>query len=373
MTLRVAPCRRQDIPALLEFIGTHFPTSPLKADQGFFDWRFGKNPAGSALESTYLVLWSNDEIVGQLATIADHIWCGDRWHDAIWIVDLMLRSDHRSGDGALMLFRAVGDLRPVVLATGVSPHLTRLYRALGWRRKSIGRVCFAPLRPSAIVRRSLSGRSRRIFDLPAVARTVDSLASLSFAFRRLVRGRSSRVVVSATAGLHFDVDALQSRALRTFQVTSFRGPSYLEWKFTDRPFGELTFLAARSGSTVTGYLVIKWMERDGIPWGEVADYLCSADDLATFEALMLNAERSARLRGVGFIRARVSLSRHLAILRPPLWLARRKTVEDDVFLRCQDPELLRQLLVAEWHLTGIAADRVDYGRDEPTSHAHSRS
>jgi hypothetical protein len=169
----------------------------------------------------------------------------------------------------------------------------------------------------------------------------------------------------------FDVawDADLERLTRRCGVTEQRTAAILNWRFVERPVGRYEIFVLRTpGGSLQGAVVLKWMARaSAARWIEVADYLVDPDDAAGLSALIPAGLLDAGAAGVDIVRFRLSRPEHRSLLRAPLWIEHARPVTDELFVYSSDAELLEALRASPWHLTALAGDRLEPGRDEWTA------
>jgi len=368
--MEIQPLQPRQLPTLLEFLQRQFPDQPLKSDERYFRWRFEHNPLGSTLDS-YLLVWEHDRIVGQMATLPDRIWDGHTWHDARWLVDLIIDTEHRGSLASLRLFQALMQKHSLLLATGAGGHMLKLYQALGWQTMPLAETYFLPLRPSRLLHiAAASGRQARP---PVWMRPVLGASNLTLPLVHRARNswqRSSSFPVQFAESVKQSADQLCQlidRLQPALACTNYRSGEILRWKLDQRPVGDHDLLLARSANhdQLAGFLAVKWMHRQDIAaWGDVVDYLVDPDEPDLFPKLLDKLQRAAVARNVDFVRFRLSDAQHQHRLGRRWWVRRTSPVSDAVFLRAQDAELAQRLSSRPWHLTALASDRADYGGDE---------
>lgn len=363
--LRYAPRYHDE---LLAFLGRVFALYPHKSEQPYFEWLFTRNPLGSSL-GTYLLLVDGERVVGQIATLRDCVRVDGAWHDCVWIVDLIVDPAFRGGPGVLRLFREAMRGSEIVFTTGVDASILRIFEALRWTRRSVTRAKFAVLRPSSLVALAdghggvRAGAAMRSA-LAVADRLLPVAQRLGAGARRLASHGGLHVEEVPRFGPALDDDI--ARLTEQYDVAAFRSAALLNWKFTERPVGRQQLLVLRASSgAVRGMMVLKWMVRPSVArWIDVADYLTAPGDLAAVRRLAAEAVARAGACGFDFVRMRLSWPEHARALRRPAWVDHTRPVTDDVFFTSRDPRLRDALASSPWHLTALAADRVDTGRDE---------
>ena len=355
--------------SLLEFIGRVFPEYPHKSEPAYFDWMFGGHPLGSSL-GTYQLLVESDRVVGQIGTMRDRLRIGGDWYPCLWIVDLVIDPAFRGGLAARQLFKRAMSCAPVVMATGVASHVVPIYNGLGWRRLTFTRARYSVLRPTGLL---------------ALAGTTEGAPPIAEPVRRVVLPIADRVLPllnrAGAAAWGVAHGTLQVEAVPRFLeswdediaalteqcgVTQYRSAAVLNWKFVTRPVGQHRLLVLRTRTRgLRGMIVLKWMSRASVArWLDVADYLVAPSDPAGFRSLARAAVAAAAETRVDFVRFRLSHPAHVPLLRSPIWLDHTRPFNDDVFVFAADRQLLDSLQSASWHLTALASDRNETGRDE---------
>lgn len=341
---------------LQEFLQKCYPRSKFKADWNYFAWRFRNRPEGSSLDS-YLLLLEDGKVAGQAGALRDRLWIGSRWHEVVWIVDLMVAPEHRNSLGAAQLVIAMKRLSPVVLVTGAGPHLRRFYESLGFRRVSVNRTLYLPLHPGKIggklglgwCKSGLLSFADRV--LPGLFRQLANVKTWAWSFRAVDSGdRVLRKLLSSLEGC--------------MGITSPRYPATLRWKYEDRPYGrhELVLAEDRRGRA-RAFGALRWFDRKGENrWIDLADFLVAPGDRASIRALAWETVRRGGMDGADFVRFRCPRSVKRALGR--FWLDRTRECVDEVFFWARDPVLGVEFSRGPFHLTGSVSDRTDFGSDE---------
>jgi hypothetical protein len=356
---------------LADFLSRQFPTSPLKADRRYFEWRFGHSPFGPSYPSAYWLLVEGNDVIGQLGAIRDRLIVQGRVHSCVWLVDLVIAPEHRGGIGLLRLFQHAMSDHDLVLTLGARRGMARFYEALGWKTVATLRTAVLPIRPG---RSSSFFLQQRDSALPVVRRATTTIAvPIDGALARLHRLRTatflrlnSSIDVSPLARFDRETDDLIRDVSPTLGVATERSARQLHWKFLDRPVGEHFTLAARKRGSgeLQGYVVVKMMERANFRWADLADILWRPEQEVILRALTAAAVREGVIRDADFFRIRLSSTEHLRQFRRPIWFSQTPTLTDEVLAYSSSPAMLEQLKAARWHLTPVVSDRADYGADE---------
>jgi hypothetical protein len=353
---------------LLAFLGRAFAEYPHKSLPAYFDWMFGGNPLGSSLDA-YMLLLEDDRVIGQMGTMRDRLRINGEWVDVRWVVDLNIDPAHRGGLGARQLFKRAMASARVVLATGVATHVLPIYEGLGWTRLSPVRSRYCVFRPSRLlaIARATERAPSASPSLLRLLRVADHvLPAASRAQAALLRLSRNGTPVHEVVRFESAWDADIRRLLEVCGVTEDRSVALLNWRFVERPLGRhRIFVLPSRDEGVRGMMALKWMARAPVArWLEVADYLVAPDDGAGFRRLADHVVAVAAASGLDFVRFRVSHPTHVGLLRRPVWLDHTRPINDDVFVFTREHDLLTALRSSPWHLTALASDRNETGRDE---------
>jgi hypothetical protein len=368
-SLQVRVLELQQRDALFAFLQRTYQHHPLKSDPTYFEWLFAGNPSGSSLGTYCLLVTEHDHIVGQIATLRTRMRIAGAWHECLWICDLYIDSDFRGGVGVRRLYKRVMGSAPIVLATGVNASTLPIYDALGWTRLQVSHSRYHVLRPTRLAALA-RGRGNDVA-IRGLAQTALRMADQVVPLAGRAYAGSLRL---ATSGLpleevkRFDPrwDADLERLAAECGVTEYRDAATLNWRFVERPVGrQQIFVIPTAGGGVRGMLVLRWLHAPGLArWIDVVDYLVSPDDSLAFRRLTAQATWLAAAHELDFVRFRLSLPSHVALLRRPAWVDHTRPITEDVFFVSQDPGLLEAVRSTPWHLTALASDRSETGRDE---------
>ena len=365
--MKIVPYNAAYRDSLFGFLRRAFPAYPRKYEPAYFDWMFSRSPLGSSLD-TYQLLIENDRVVGQIGTMRNRLYLGGAWVDSLSIVDLNIDPAHRGGLAARQLFKRAMASARLVFATGVAAHVVPIYDGLGWKRLTFTQSRYSVLRPSRLLAlaRTTEGAPAVSAPLRGVLGIADVVVPLARRAASIALGHRSTARVEEVAQFDPASDRQLLSLTERYAITEFRSAALLNWKFVDRPIGRHRILTLRSSARdLNGMLVLKQMERAGVArWIEVADYLVAPDDAAAFRSLMDACLAIAAQERVDFVRMRLSHADHVSHLRRPAWFDYTRPFNDDVFVYSREPELLASAERGPWHLTALASDRSETGRDE---------
>lgn len=354
--------------SLIAFLRRAFADYPHKSEPDYFDWMFSRNPLGSSL-GTYQLLVNDDCVVGQMGTMRDRLRIGGEWLDCLWVVDLVIAPEFRGGLAARQLFKRAMASAQVVLASGVTTYTVPIYKGLGWKRLMFTRSRYGVFRPTGLLALARTTEAAPVLAEPLrrALRVADRVLPMIRRAGALTFGAAKRsLVVEEVTRFDPAWDEDIARLVDQCGVTEFRNAALLNWKFVDRPVGRHRILIIRAKPDgLRGVIVLKFMARPSIArWLDTADYLVAPDDAAGFRCLARAALNVAGESRVDFVRLRQSHPAHVGLLRPPVWVDYTRPINDDVFVFAADRQVLAQLESEPWHLTALASDRNETGRDE---------
>jgi len=366
--MQVRAAHPDDIPRLLPFLAEVFPEAPLKSREDYFRWRFCENPH-AADGQHYWIAEQEGQIIGQLAGWPDRLRAGGHWQRCCWLVDLIVAEQHRGGLAALRLFQQAMRMQKLLLTSGAGEHLTALYEQLGFARLNPQASMYLPIRPSCLLRmagRSSTSQQRSRWQHFA-ARAADYIAPPLQRIRRRMAYPHRRAAFPIAPDEE-RISRLIDREVEQLGITNDRSQEVLRWKYLSPPVGRRLCLGCRTGgeagSGLDGYAAAKYFRRGDVArWLEVVDYVVADErHLAALGALTAAVVEAAL--PLDFVRFRLSNPVHRDWLRARGWIDRTRPVVDDLFAYSSDTDLLEDLSRERWHLTSLAGDRADYGRDE---------
>jgi GNAT superfamily N-acetyltransferase len=99
-----------------------------------------------------------------------------------------------------------------------------------------------------------------------------------------------------------EADHLWKKVADGYRVALVRDAGYLNWRYVENPDHYWSLGLAHNGALV-GIIVMTMTIRRGIRVGEIVDYVCAADDLATFRLLVHAAVADLEERGCALCQA----------------------------------------------------------------------
>jgi GNAT superfamily N-acetyltransferase len=133
-----------------------------------------------------------------------------------------------------------------------------------------------------------------------------AVGAVADAVRRLVPRRPFRLPrgyeVRPMTIFGEEVDQLWNKVADGYRVALVRDADYLNWRYVENP-DHYWALGLDHNGTLVGIIVITTTIRRGIRVGEIVDYVCAADDLATFRLLVRVAVADLKERGCALCQA----------------------------------------------------------------------
>ena len=254
-------------------------------------WQYEENPNCPPEGPEIWVAKENGKVLGQYATMPVRLKVLGRVLRASWGMDVMVGPHlQRKGIGS-RLFLYWDQQVEASLGLGLSLASYTLFRKLDW--EDVGPVpCYSKV---------LDGRrllERRLGSTPAraLAPLVSTFLWLVFPERR-TRGKKPTEVRPLAGAFDEGYDALWERVAPAFDFVAERTSSYLEWKYHLVPYVAYDVLEARRDGELTGFVVLRTTERNGVKLALLVDLFAHPDDKAAIGALLDGAFAWARDKG----------------------------------------------------------------------------
>jgi GNAT superfamily N-acetyltransferase len=237
---------------LLIFLRTAYADNPRMSDVSFWDWHFLENPY---IEADNLPVWiakDDNEIVGQLAATPVKLKVGNAEKSAIWILDLVVRTDYRKRGLAKKLVAEAEAFCPLRLGMNTAEqHSTALLEGLGWTM--FGKVprYNKLLYPGEALREISRIKIARRFANAVFAPLRPSFKDNDFEknLRRIEKFDAS-----------FDELWRESAAQWTCAVV--RETVFLNWQYVNQPGKKYDILACYENEKLLGYAVLYFRKAD---------------------------------------------------------------------------------------------------------------
>jgi len=286
-------CRRTEAerPALEAMYVDVFGQKAADDSRARWRWQYEENPNCPPEGPEIWVAKENGRVLGQYATMPVRLKVLGRTLRASWGMDVMVGPNlQRKGVGS-RLFLYWDRQVEASLGLGLSVSSYTLFKKLDW--EDVGPVpCFsAVLDARALLSRRVGGGAAAL-----LAPIAHLLLWLVFPKRRTKRG--DRVAVGkAEEPFGADYDALWERVAPAFDFIAERTARYLEWKFRKVPHVAYDVFEARKNGELTGYVVLRATERNGVKLALVVDLLAEPEDKETIGKLLDHAHTWAREHG----------------------------------------------------------------------------
>jgi hypothetical protein len=258
-----------------------------------WDWRCDGNPftASAGGPAAYLLLL-DAELVGLADGFRVKMWMGGEVCDGEALGDWLVRPSLR-GRNLWQRALAIAPGREVVKApvlfgwTRLPPRVGIRVGVLDTPLKPLVRI----LNPGSMLRHLM--RSASLKTLGAGAATAARLLSSSLRPRsRIGDGKIIRL-----SSFDDRIDSLWERARRHDKAMVVREHRYLNWRYRDRPDASYLLYGLERGATLDGFLVARKSVYEGMPWGNLVDFLAAPDDFAALSTLIEAAVDDLRSLG----------------------------------------------------------------------------
>ena len=285
-------CRRSENerPALETMYAEVFGEKAASESRARWRWQYEENPNLPPEGPEIWVAKENGRVLGQYATMPVRLKVLSRILRASWGMDVMVGPNlQRKGIGS-RLFLYWDQQVEASLGLGLSLASYTLFRKLAW--EDVGPVpCYSKvLDPRALLQKRLG---------PTAGRALTPLLAIYLRLvhpERRTRGAES-VEVRPLEGPFGDAyDALWERVAPAFDFIAERTAPYLEWKYHLVPYVDYDVLEARRDGVLTGFVVLRMTERNGVKLALLVDLLAHPEDKPTVGALLDAALTWARAR-----------------------------------------------------------------------------
>lgn len=240
MALDFRFARLDEYPAISLFLHEYWAQNHVYCRQrDLFDWTFRRSEHWEPDSYSFAVAEDKGELAGILGGIPFNFNQFGRTSNGMWIVNYVIRPDHRKGSAALQLlsqFRKP-EFNPVI-AFGINPATTAIYRVLR------GQVLDEIPRHFMV----LPGAEDRMAGLLRIAYpdwTAERARDLASAF--VVRGLPQpSAETSPLIPRTWDAEEWPAIAERT--IGAARDSAYLTWRYRKHPIFEYRFITCRDGN-----------------------------------------------------------------------------------------------------------------------------
>ena len=246
MALDFRFARLDEYPSISAFLHEFWAQNHIYCrERSLFDWTFRRSDQWPADSYSFCVAEDNGELAGILGGIPFRFNKFGATSNGMWIVNYVIRPDHRKGSAALQLlsqFRKP-EFNPVI-AFGINPATSAIYRVL--RGQVLDEI------PRHVM--VLPGAEDRMANVLQTAYpdwTADRAREMADAF--VVRSVPNvKVETSHVIPKSWDSNEWPAIAERT--IGAARDGAWLNWRYRKHPLFEYRFIAAREGD-LTGLAV----------------------------------------------------------------------------------------------------------------------
>jgi hypothetical protein len=286
------PEDRAQLFALLERVWGRGVSAQLEA---VWDWRTANNPWSIPGIPAALVMERGGRIIGAITNTATRLKAGDQVVRALWAGEFATDPDHR-GHGHSVARRERNLPLPLL---GAPNAVSRpVLKAFGFVDVHTLDTRVRILRPERLLEhragRAVSAAAGWLW---AAARRLAALVS-----------RPPRDGVRVQPLERFDArfDAFWERVAPGYEAIVVRDARHLNWRFVERPDRKYRLAFAERGGRVEGYVTFYTLERHGLRYGHLVDYLVERGDASARDALFAHAVREMEADGADLVTTYVS-------------------------------------------------------------------
>jgi GNAT superfamily N-acetyltransferase len=286
-----------DREALESMYAEVFGAEAAAKNRARWRWQYEENPHCPEEGPEIWVAKEDGVLLGQYATMPVRLLVQGRILRASWGMDVMVRPNlQRKGVGS-RLFLYWDKQVEASLGLGLSLQSYTLFQKLQFQ--DVGPVpCYTRvLDVRALLARRL-GRALAAVVAPGLRFGL----ALVFPWRR-TRGPKDVEVRALDGAFGPEYDRLWEKAGPLFDFVAERKAAYLEWKFHGPPHVRYDVFEAMREGELSGYVVLRCAERNGIRIGLVIDLFARPDDRETVGALLDRAREWARENGAARMQA----------------------------------------------------------------------
>jgi hypothetical protein len=239
MSMQFRFAKADEYPAISEFLDTHWAKGHVYTrDEELFRWTFLRANHWDDDGYSFALAEDNGELVGILGGIPFVMNAFGQKAKAVWIVNYVIRPDHRKGTGALQLLSMFRKAPfEATVAAGITKESTVIYRVLR------GQV-LDPIPRHFMVLPNGGERFARLLSIAHPDWPVERAEALRSA---LERKTIPTTTVESYAGLPQDWDQKHWPAFAEKTVGAERDSDYLCWRYQRHPRFEYRFISVADG------------------------------------------------------------------------------------------------------------------------------
>ncbi|MDB5454164.1 MAG: family N-acetyltransferase [Caulobacteraceae bacterium] len=266
------------------------PAAPFKGERRW-RWQFLETPYpdGEADPPVWVAL-DGDSVVGQIALQPAAMSIDGVEAPAGWIVDVMIRPEHRGLGLAHRIHEAMIESGQTLVTLTMAPATRRVAERAGavtlppaytmLRSRSLSGATLARVLRDPVERRAgLARLAGRAFMASRVGPGVLALAAnAASAPGRGRRGGTGLEVSPAATPFGDEADALFRRCAATYEALFDRRAAFLNWRFGRAPDLDYRWLQARRDGGLAGLVVWRLPRAMELPFGVLTDFWAESHD-----------------------------------------------------------------------------------------------
>lgn len=271
--------KKEDKAQIFQLFEDVFGISKAEKHKSCWDWEFINNPNNPPEGPRILVLENNNKIVGLTTAFPVQLKIRDKLFSAFWVGDFITHPQYRGRGGFLLSKILYG---PHVFLGTPNPVS---YPVVKIKRFNIFDYC-QPLKRVNIIDLS------HIIEIKFKNRFISALGGILWKIASTIFSVLNHPILNSDVSFNmvseFDeqIDEFWQEASRDYDIIVVRDKKYLNWRFVDCPNKEYSICIAKRNGKVSGYIVFRYSETDGLRQGYIVDLFAKAGDEKTLQALV---------------------------------------------------------------------------------------
>jgi acyl transferase domain-containing protein/acyl-CoA synthetase (AMP-forming)/AMP-acid ligase II/acyl carrier protein len=267
-----------------------------------WDWKYERNPFNEAGLPSVMVVEHAGQIVAMQGGMASRMKIGQEVYPVLWGADTQVHPQHRIAAGLL-----IGAMETATTRILLGAPNERMQEILD--KSGRGEPLVRYTNYTGVLRLAPLLRAKGVGKLTSLLGGI-CFRPIAFALGlcRPARG-SGRISIAEIDSFGEEFTAFWSRVAPGYEALTVRDQAYLTWRFTQCPGRRYAILAARRGRELAGYMVLRDETGRGVRKGIIVDLLAGRNDREARGALVSEAVRIFKARGVDKVECVIAANR----------------------------------------------------------------
>jgi hypothetical protein len=290
----------EDLPGIAKFRKAFFEDNPVRSHSAeYYNWKCFRNPFR---QGEIWLAENGRAVVGMKSMVPKRIKVLDKVVTGAETGDTFTHPDYRRQGIFTSLFKAAAegglDLKlDFIYGTPNLNSLPGYEKKLNYARVPIELHTRVKIIES---KKLLASRLRLSFLASIIAPVIDTFARIMFDSG--IRGiKKTDCRITSISTFPSGIDSLWNLTSGDFDVMIERKTGYLEWRYVNNPDTYTIMIAVNSSGEISGYIVTKAAQINGIATGFICDFLAVQDDPGVFKKLVAEAVKDFRRKQVSLI------------------------------------------------------------------------